>query len=146
MEIVICILAVLLASAIAFIFWMFKVLKNTFDIAENLADMAQGKTPRKMKEAYDGKYYPATVIAQIKFNQPHEGKIIDWSLYESKKIVGFTILTTDTMSDVYGEEITEILETGDLPDELVAELQKPLVVKNALVYAIQEDDWLWKSP
>ena len=92
MAVVIVILAVLLLGAAAFIFWLLKVLKNTFSITENLIDMAQGKSPRAMKEAYDGKYYPATVIAQVKFDQPHEGKVVDWSLYEEKKIPFSTFL------------------------------------------------------
>ena len=113
MAVVIVILAVLLLGAAAFIFWLLKVLKNTFSITENLIDMAQGKSPRAMKEAYDGKYYPATVIAQVKFDQPHEGKVVDWSLYEEKKIVGFIMMTTDKVEDYYGKEFIEMLRNGD---------------------------------
>ena len=140
MAVVIVILAVLLLGAAAFIFWLLKVLKNTFSITENLIDMAQGKSPRAMKEAYDGKYYPATVIAQVKFDQPHEGKIVDWSLYEEKKIVGFIIMTTDKVEDYYGKEFIDMLDEEDLE-----ELTSPVIIKNALVYAVREDDWFWKS-
>lgn len=140
MAVVIVILAVLLLGAAAFIFWLLKVLKNTFSITENLIDMAQGKSPRAMKEAYDGKYYPATVIAQVKFDQPHEGKVIDWSLYEEKKIVGFIMMTTDKVEDYYGKEFIEMLDEEDLE-----ELTSPVIIKNALVYAVREDDWFWKS-
>lgn len=140
MAIVIVILAVLLLGAAAFIFWLLKVLKNTFSITENLIDMAQGKSPRAMKEAYDGKYYPATVIAQVKFDQPHEGKVVDWSLYEEKKIVGFIMMTTDKVEDYYGKEFIEMLDEEDLE-----ELTSPVIIKNALVYAVREDDWFWKS-
>ena len=140
MAVVIVILAVLLLGAAAFIFWLLKVLKNTFSITENLIDMAQGKSPRAMKEAYDGKYYPATVIAQVKFDQPHEGKIVDWSLYEEKKIVGFIMMTTDKVEDYYGKEFIEMLDEEDLE-----ELTSPVIIKNALVYAVREDDWFWKS-
>lgn len=140
MTVVIIILAVLLLGAAAFIFWLLKVLKNTFSITENLIDMAQGKSPRAMKEAYDGKYYPATVIAQVKFDQPHEGKIVDWSLYEEKKIVGFIIMTTDKVEDYYGKEFIDMLDEEDLE-----ELTSPVIIKNALVYAVREDDWFWKS-
>jgi hypothetical protein len=139
MAVVIVILAVLLLGAAAFIFWLLKVLKNTFSITENLIDMAQGKSPRAMKEAYDGKYYPATVIAQVKFDQPHEGKIVDWSLYEEKKIVGFIMMTTDKVEDYYGKEFIEMLDEEDLE-----ELTSPVIIKNALVYAVREDDWFWK--
>ena len=140
MTVVIIILAVLLLGAAAFIFWLLKVLKNTFSITENLIDMAQGKSPRAMKEAYDGKYYPATVIAQVKFDQPHEGKVVDWSLYEEKKIVGFIMMTTDKVEDYYGKEFIEMLDEEDLE-----ELTSPVIIKNALVYAVREDDWFWKS-
>lgn len=140
MTVVIIILAVLLLGATAFIFWLLKVLKNTFSITENLIDMAQGKSPRAMKEAYDGKYYPATVIAQVKFDQPHEGKVVDWSLYEEKKIVGFIMMTTDKVEDYYGKEFIEMLD-----EEELRELTSPVMIKNALVYAIGEGDWLWKS-
>lgn len=140
MGIVIAILAVLLLGAAAFIFWLLGVLKNTFHITENLVDMVQGKTPRAMKEAYDGKYYPATVIAQVKFGQPSEGKVVDWSLYEEKKIIGFFMLTTDKPEDYYGKEFIENLE-----EEELEELLKPVMIKNALVYAVREDDWFWKS-
>lgn len=140
MGIVIAILAVLLLGAAAFIFWLLGVLKNTFHITENLVDMVQGKSPRAMKEAYDGKYYPATVIAQVKFGQPSEGKIVDWSLYEEKKMIGFFMLTTDKPEDYYGKEFIENLE-----EEELEELLKPVIIKNALVYAVREDDWFWKS-
>ena len=140
MAVVIVILAVLLLGAAAFIFWLLKVLKNTFSITENLIDMAQGKSPRAMKEAYDGKYYPATVIAQVKFDQPHEGKVVDWSLYEEKKIFGFIMMTTDKVDDYYGKEFIDMLDEEDLE-----ELTSPVIIKNALVYAVREDDWFWKS-
>lgn len=140
MAVVIIILAVLLLGAAAFIFWLLKVLKNTFSITENLIDMAQGKSPRAMKEAYDGKYYPATVIAQVKFDQSYEGKVVDWSLYEEKKIVGFIMMTTDKVEDYYGKEFIEMLDEEDLE-----ELTSPVIIKNALVYAVREDDWFWKS-
>ena len=140
MGIVIAILAVLLLGAAAFIFWLLGVLKNTFHVTENLVDLLQGKSPRAMKQAYDGKYYPATVIAQVKFGQPSEGKIVDWSLYEEKKIIGFFMLTTDKPEDYYGKEFIENLE-----EEELEELLKPVIIKNALVYAVREDDWFWKS-
>ena len=140
MGIIIVILAVLLFEATAFIFWLLKVLKNTFCVTENLVNLLQGKSPCAMKEAYDGKYYPATVIAQVKFNQSNEGKIVDWSLYEEKKIIGFFMLTTDKPEDYYGKEYIENLENEELE-----ELLKPIVIKNALVYAVREGDWFWKS-
>ena len=79
MIVAIVILSILLIGAIAFIFWLLGVLKNTFSIVEDMSDFAQGRTPRSFKEAYDGKYYPATVIAQLKFNSPEEMSITDFS-------------------------------------------------------------------
>ena len=140
MGIVIAILAVLLLGAAAVIFWLLKVLKNTFAVTENLVNIVQGKSPHIIKEAYDDKYYPATVIAQVKFGQPSEGKVVDWSLYEEKKIIGFFMLTTDKPEDYYGKEFIENLE-----EEELEELLKPVIIKNALVYAVREDDWFWKS-
>lgn len=140
MGIVIAIFAVLLFGATAVIFWLLKVLKNTFAVTENLVNIVQGKSPRIIKEAYDDKYYPATVIAQVKFGQPSEGKVVDWSLYEEKKIIGFFMLTTDKPEDYYGKEFIENLE-----EEELEELLKPVIIKNALVYAVREDDWFWKS-
>lgn len=137
--IIVC-LVLLLAAAVAFIFWLFKVLKNTFTIAEGYAEMLQGRTPRRMKQAYDGKYYPANVIAQVKFNSPSEGKIVDWSMYEKYKIVGFTVLTTDRPQDYYGDEFIDSLD-----EETMKELLKPVLIKNALVYAPFEGEWTWKS-
>ena len=96
MVIAIIILSVLLAGAVAFIFWLLQVLKNTYEIIENAMDMALGKTPRKYKEAYDGKYYPATVISRIQFNCDSEMMVTDFSMYEDKKIVGFSICRKET--------------------------------------------------
>jgi hypothetical protein len=134
------VLAALLGCSGAFIFYLLKVLKNTLNIVEEMSELAQGRTPRRMQEAYDGKYYPATVIAQVKFNSPSEGKITDWSRYEDKKIVGFTIMTTDKIEDYYGKEFIEAL-----PQEDLEELEKPVIIKNVLVYAPSEGDWMWKS-
>ena len=140
MAVVIVILAVLLLGAAAFIFWLLKVLKNTFSITENLIDMAQGKSPRAMKEAYDGKYYPATVISQVKFGCDSEMMVTDFSMYEEKKIVGFTICTKETMREYIG------VQGNDIPDEILEEtLGKPTILKNVIVYAPWEGMWTWKS-
>ena len=140
MTVVIIILAVLLLGAAAFIFWLLKVLKNTFSITENLIDMAQGKSPRAMKEAYDGKYYPATVISQVKFGCDSEMMVTDFSMYEDKKIVGFIICTTETMREYIG------VQGEDIPDDILEEtLGKPTIFKNVVVYAPWEGMWTWKS-
>ena len=140
MIIAIIVLSTLLLGAIAFIFWLLKVLKNTYEIIENAMDMALGKTPRKYKEAYDGKYYPATVISRLQFNCDSEMMVTDFSMYEDKKIVGFTICTKETAREYLG--ITE----EEMPDEVIEEFsEKPAIFKNVVVYAPMEGMWTWKS-
>lgn len=102
--------------------------------------MVENKPVRKLKKAYNDKYYPATVIAQVRFNSPSDGKIVDFSRYESHKLVGYTIYTTDKMEDYYGKDFLE-----ELDEEDIEELQKPVVIKNVLVYEIAEGEWVWKS-
>ena len=140
MIVAIVILSILLVGAAVFIFWLLQVLKNTFDIVEQAMDMAQGKTPQKYKTAYDGKYYPATVISQVKFGCDSEMMVTDFSMYEDKKIVGFTICTKETMREYIGAQ------GDDIPDEILEEaLGKPTIFKNVIVYAPWEGMWTWKS-
>lgn len=143
MIVAIVILSVLLASALAFIFWLLRVLKNTFEIVESTLDIAAGKTPRRIKEAHDGKYYPATVISQIQFGCDSEAVITDFSMYEDKKIIGFILQTKETALEYIGANLESIEE-----EEVLAELEKtlgePTVFKNVLVYAPWEGMWTWK--
>ncbi len=140
MVIAIIVLSILLAGALAFIFWLLQVLKNTYEIVENAMDMALGKTPRDYKKAYDGKYYPATVILQIKFNCDSEMVITDFSMYEDKKIVGFTIYTKESMQEYMD------MAADDIPDEVLEEtIGTPTIFKNVIVYAPAEGMWTWKS-
>lgn len=131
------VLSALLIAAVAFIFWLCQVLKNTFGVTESLIDLLKNKTPRKLKEAYDGVYYPATVIAQIEFNAQSEMVITDFSLYDEKQIVGFTIYTPESIEQYYGVNVIDSV-TEDF-------LHKPTVFKDVLVYAPQEGVWTWKS-
>ena len=144
MVVAIIILSVLLASAFVFIFWLLRVLKNTFGIVESTLDMAAGKTPRRMKEAYDGKYYPATVISQIQFGCDSETVITDFSMYEDKKIVGFILQTKETALEYIGANI-EAIEEEEVLVELEKTLKEPTIFKNVLVYAPMEGMWTWKS-
>ena len=140
MIVAIVILSVLLLGAVAFIFWLLQVLKNTFEVVEQAMDIAQGKTPKQFKTAYDGKYYPATVISQVKFNCDKEMIITDFSMYEDKKIVGFTVCTTETIQEYIGAA------ADDIPDDLLEEtFATPTVFKNVIVYAPMEGMWTWKS-
>ena len=144
MIVAIIILSVLLASALVFIFWLLGVLKNTFEIVESTLDMAAGRTPRRMKEAYDGKYYPATVISQIQFGCDSEVVITDFSMYEDKKIVGFILQTKETALEYIGANM-EAIEEEEVLAELEKTLGEPTVFKNVLVYAPVEGMWTWKS-
>ena len=140
MIIAVIVLSMLVLAETGFIFWLLKVLKITFEVIEQAMDMAQGKTPAKFKAAYDGKYYPATVISQVKFNCDKEMIITDFSMYEDKKIVGFTICTKESMRDYLGAA------ADDIPDEVLEEtFGTPTIFKNVVVYAPREGTWTWKS-
>ncbi len=140
MIVAIVILSFLLVGAVAFIFWLLQVLKNTFEVVEQAMDMAQGKTPAKFKTAYDGKYYPATVISQVKFNCDKEMIITDFSMYEDKKIVGFTVCTKETIQEYIGAA------ADDLDDEVLEDaFGSPTIFKNVVVYSPMEGMWTWKS-
>ena len=146
MIVAIIILSILLISAIAFIFWLLRVLKNTFEMVESTLDMAAGKTPRKMKEAYDGRYYPATVISQIQFGCDSETVITDFSMYEDKKIVGFILQTKETALEYINAnlKIEQEEEDKEFLSKLKKSLEEPTVFKNVLVYAPMEGMWTWK--
>lgn len=144
MIVAIIILSILLVGATTFIFWLLRVLKNTFEIVESTLDMAAGKTPRKMKEAYDGKYFPATVISQIQFGCDSEAVITDFSMYENKKIVGFILQTKETALEYINANL-EVTEDEEVLSELEKTLSKPTIFKNVLVYAPVKGMWTWKS-
>lgn len=144
MIVAIVILSTLLVVATTFIFWLLGVLKNTFEIVESTLDMAAGKTPRRMKEAYDGKYYPATVISQIQFGCDSETVITDFSMYEDKKIVGFILQTRETALEYIGANLN-VAEDEEVLSELEKTLGEPTIFKNVLVYAPVEGMWTWKS-
>ena len=143
MIIAIIILGVLLAAATAIIFWLWKVLKNTCDITFELIDAIENKQPRSLRKAYNGKYYPATLIAQVKFGSECEGTITDFSMYETHKIVGFTVMTKETVQEYYGADLYN--EMSEIVEEALAQLTDPVIMKNKLVYEVSEGAWAWKS-
>ena len=140
MIVAIIVLSILLAAATAFIFWLLQVLKNTLDTTDGLVQLLEGKTPRQLKTAYNDKYYPAAIVAKIIFNAPSEGKIVDFSMYEKYKLVGFTVLTQNSPEKYYGKDFLDSLD-----DETKQELDTPVLIKKALVYEVTEGNWLWKS-
>lgn len=139
MIIAIVILACCLVAALAFIFWLSQILKNTFTITADLTDIIANKAPRSLQTAYDGQYYPATVIATVHFNSDQDMTITDFSLYETKKIVGFSIFTPQSLNEYYKCDIES------LGEEAIAEAMKPVIFKNVVVYAPKEGMWTWKS-
>lgn len=136
MLIALIIVSVIAVAEAAFIFWLVKVLKNTFSVMDACVEIMEGKTPVKLKTAYNNKYYPATVIAQVSYNMETEMKVVDWSKYEDKKIVGFIVHTTKSLQDYYGD---------DLDEEEIELLNEPVVIPNVLVYEVEEGVWMWKS-
>ena len=139
MNTIIIVLSLLLLAAVAIIFCLSKVLKNTLKITEGLIDLSENKTPRFLKTAHDGNYYPATVIARLEFDAPAEMTITDFSLYDEKKLVGFTIYTTSSAKQYYGDALDELTE------EELKILEKPTIFKNVLVYSPMEGFWTWKQ-
>ena len=117
---------IVIAVFMAFIFWLCKVLKNTFHIL----------IKRSPHQAFDNKYYPATVVCWTKYNQPTEMITADFSLYDEYKIVGFYVTTTDPPQ--------KYLEIRDLNKDDISFLEKPVIFYNSLVYQEMEGLWTWK--
>lgn len=154
----IIVLSVLLAVAAAIIFCLCRVLKNTYLNIYPVENMVERKS-FSIKKAYNGIYYPAHILAQIEFGSPQEMKIVDFSMYNKYKVVGITVYTTDALEDYYGDVVTELEELNkDLTDELdkdlidelikdlIDELTKPVLLKNKIIFEIEEGNWTWKSP
>ena len=131
LAIVLLSIVLIISIIINAIFW--QVIKNMLTIIKNSAKNCAGGL------AYDNQYYPATVISQIKFNSDSEAVITDFSLYENKGIVGFTIYTTSNIKDYFQlqEDENEILY-----EELFS---KPAIFKNAVVFALDKNLWTWKK-
>ena len=151
-------ISVLLALSVAYIFCLRWVLKNTLDMVNILLD----PETKSASKAYNDKYYDATVIVSVLYNQPNMGKIVDLSLFEEKKIASFTILTTESFEDAFTKD--ELIKAAQehLPEEITDEddrtaiieqylpiarkqLMKPMIIKNAQIYEVWEGEWTWKS-
>ncbi len=143
MVVVIIMLSTLLLATLAFIFYLMRVLKNTYKIADSAIQLAEQKTFNP-EVAYDGKYYPATVISKMEFGAAADMTLTDFSMYDKHKIVGFTIYTTDKLEDCYMPEGTEDWDE-ETKEELRQSLLEPTIHKNAVVYSPREGWWRWKS-
>lgn len=133
---IISILLIHIVAALAFIFWLSRVLKNTCDTTKNMTNGFMKKTAYSLFEAYDGKYYPATAIIITIFNSAEEGVLVDFSQYETNKTVGFTICEPKSIEDFYGIKLEE--------EEKMA-LEQPVILEDVVVYSPAEGVWAWKS-
>lgn len=125
MKIALIITIIIAVALAAFIFFLCWVLKNTFKtfISSSIGSMIS-ELPIDLETAYDGKYYPCTLLLSIqKSNDGTHTQIYDFSMYDSHKIVGLQIVSDEFEDeDEYGEHI----------------------VPHAIVYQPFEGDWLWK--
>lgn len=124
MKVALIITIVIAVALVAFIFFLCWVLKNTFKtfICSSF-DSIVSELPIDLETAYDGKYYPCTLLLQIdKTTDGTHTQIYDFSLYDSRKLVGLQIITDEFDEDEYGTHI----------------------IPHAIVYQPFEGDWLWK--
>ena len=146
---IIIFLSVVAVAAIGFIFWLLKVLKNTLNITENVINMAQGTSTRNKEKAYDGKYYPGTVISRLEFGAAEECIITDFSAYDTHKVVCFTLRLKESIRDYAAtilDKVDDIFEDMNMTDEeLMKIVGQPSIFKDVVVYAPLEGVWTWKS-
>ena len=146
---IIIFLSVVAVAAISFIFWLLKVLKNTLNITENVINMAQGTSTRNKEKAYDGKYYPGTVISRLEFGAAEECIITDFSAYDTHKVVCFTLRLKESVRDYAAtilDKVDDMFEDMNMTDEeLMKIVGQPSIFKDVVVYAPLEGVWTWKS-
>lgn len=151
MIVVIVLLGIGLLAAIGFIFWLLEVLKNTLDITETAMDMVQGKDIQSADVAYDGQYYPGTVILKMMYNAPQRMVVTDFSAYEENKIIMFTFYEPDSFFNHIKRvnksflDNLDIVNEEDIPDEIIQHINKPTILKNMVVYSPMKGLWTWKS-
>lgn len=136
MVIALVIVSILLAAAVAFIFFLLKVLKNTYCILDKAQEIIKMLDNLRHEKAYDGKYYPATLILSIKYECEEDMLITDFSRYDSHKVVGFTLLNKCS----YPEEEYESLGVSR------EDVEEPQIIPNVIVYSPREGIWKWKYP
>ena len=142
-------LSVVAVAAIGFIFWLLKVLKNTLNITENVINMAQGTSTRNKEKAYDGKYYPGTVISRLEFGAAEDCIITDFSAYDTHKVVCFTLRLKESIRDYAAtilDKVDDMFEDMNMTDEEIMKIVgQPSIFKDVVVYAPLEGVWTWKS-
>ena len=146
---IIIFLSIVAVAAIGFIFWLLKVLKNTLNITENVINMAQGTSTRNKEKAYDGKYYPGTVISRLEFGAAEECIITDFSAYDTHKVVCFTLRLKESIRDYAAtilDKVDDMFEDMNMTDEeLMKIVGQPSIFKDVVVYSPLEGVWTWKS-
>ena len=133
------ILGIVVVFETAYIFFMSKVLKNTFK--RLMEDMTIEIKKCDLEVAYNGKYYPANVLAQTVFGSECEMVVADFSRYESHGIVGFSLHVPETKEEYYRDY------KGILSEEeynIVTSNNIPAIFPDAQVYEIEEGTWTWK--
>ena len=139
------ILGLMLLGSGLFIFYLLKVLKNTFQTVENNTEYDKVIERLNKGESYDGKYYPGTVISNILFDQAADGMMVDFSAYDKNKVVRVMMLCEETIEE-HIHNNPRFAEFVDLPIETVAaQLTKPTIQENVIVYSPMEGFWTWKS-
>lgn len=127
MGIVLGIVSTLLIIAMAIIFLLYKVLKNTLNMFEKSVS-ANGDV------AYDDCYYPGSVIATLKYDCPEDMIIADFSQYEENELIGITIYNKERYLD------SEFGKAG-IPREVG---ERPQFFSNVIVFQPMEGMWKWK--
>lgn len=133
------ILGIVVVLETAYIFLISKVLKNTFN---KLVDVRlKNQNTERWETAYNGKYYPATVLAKTCFGSDCEMVIADFSLYESNGIVGFNLYIPETKEEYY-KDYKGVLSKEEY--EFITNNNIPAIFPKAQVYEIEEGTWTWK--
>ncbi len=144
MIVITILLGLMLLGSGLFIFYLLQVLKNTYKASKNVIEMSEGLDRLNKGESYDGKYYPGTVISNILFGQNTDGMMTDFSAYETNKIIRVIMLCKETVEE-HIENNSRFEEVSDLPiDTVAAQLSKPIVHENVIVYSPMEGFWTWK--
>ena len=139
MIVLVIILGIVVVLETAYIFLISKVLKNTFN---RLVDARmENKSKCNPEVAYNGKYYPANVLAQTVFGADCEMVVADFSMYDSNGIVGFSLYVPETKEEYY-KEYKGILSEEEY--NIVTSNNIPAIFPNAQVYEIEEGTWTWK--
>lgn len=139
MTILAIILGIVVVLETAYIFLISKVLKNTFKrLTENMTMEIKKFNP---EVAYNGKYYPANVLAQTIFGAECEMVVADFSRYESHGLVGFSLYVPETKEEYY-RDYKGVLSEEEF--KFVTSNNVPAIFPNAQVYEVEEGTWTWK--